>query len=724
MRHKLQHCASAPLIGTVGKSKGARWTQQSAPLFAAEVPRTVTPTALRVAREDDTMFQNNWHAVLVGEQRISLPYQVDAVNTDGFVEWYQERELKKRTFRRPEADHMGQRHKMMSRHSIEGCGVTPKRPDGLLERIKDAGWSERAAGSVWAQQARALAVKRFAVAATPSIARDRALHVRLALLEHLETEGIKQGAEAFRAALSWKCGSLKKAFACLDFHGQGWGPSLMEFTGGIALLGLNTPALSGCDERVFFKRLDKDGDGLIGLSDMESGGAPLPEEEPQIKDVLVDEAPKVADPAVPSLEKMSDADPDAAVAALVRGVVLSPPRPGTLFRNNLPAAAMVAVAAETGEKLKISDFSTCSVADSDKAARDAIAAGTSSSDICAVLQASLTSGVSIKRPMNSHPSTQADGSESERAARRRARKANLRPPVDKWVLIAKFVANSAWWNTPATLRWRGRTAPPKRDPLIGGSFVEKGVPQRLNSVPPLAIASSNIETESWAPSPDAVNRQVLASTAEELDTTSKQLSRADESLANMNNRSPNAGRITGAAVTAVREAALVSLACGTVGAGGGDSGALARQQVLDEFRRSMSPDESDLDEARALLKEEFPEWSTVTQYGENLVSRKDVCRVLGDLFPRDAPHHGSDEGMSVACDRVGRIYDEVLELQVSLASFEGRALSRGLTFDSFRIVLYKVAIVIGLDFRYIVVDAVESLEEIAQKRRGVKLRPL
>lgn len=51
-----------------------------------------------------------------------------------------------------------------------------------------------------------------------------------------------------------------------------------------------------------------------------------------------------------------------------------------------------------------------------------------------------------------------------------------------------------------------------------------------------------------------------------------------------------------------------------------------------------------------------------------------------------------------------------------LTSLKGRALSKGLTFESLRAFLQKVALSLGLHFRHIVDDAAEAPEESLRKQ--------
>merc|ERR550514_2725817 len=97
--------------------------------------------------------------------------------------------------------------------------------------------------------------------------------------------------------------------------------------------------------------------------------------------------------------------------------------------------------------------------------------------------------------------------------------------------------------------------------------------------------------------------------------------------------------------------------------------------------------------------------ATSHQLGVQLMNRSDACRFLADLGPADYA------GPRLGRKAIGHYYDEVLQLQMELTCFAGRTLSRGLTFDSFRILLLKVALSVGLHFHGLVGDAVEAFTD-------------
>lgn len=151
-------------------------------------------------------------------------------------------------------------------------------PADVVLRIKDRGWTQN---SVWVRQAHELTSARAGRSPLapgkkcPPGANDRSIHERLRLLELLESEGLPQGLEALCVALRWRCGSLENAFVYLDVGGRGGhgaGLSVSELAGGLALLGLDAPALCGFSEAEAHQRLDANHDGYVCLPDLLKGG--------------------------------------------------------------------------------------------------------------------------------------------------------------------------------------------------------------------------------------------------------------------------------------------------------------------------------------------------------------------------------------------------------------------------------------------------------------------
>merc|ERR1712070_133476 len=62
-----------------------------------------------------------------------------------------------------------------------------------------------------------------------------------------------------------------------------------------------------------------------------------------------------------------------------------------------------------------------------------------------------------------------------------------------------------------------------------------------------------------------------------------------------------------------------------------ETSALEKQQKVDDLRRCWSPNEGDLENARRVLQLQFMERATARQFGEPLLSRSDMTRMLGKL---------------------------------------------------------------------------------------------
>lgn len=149
-------------------------------------------------------------------------------------------------------------------------------PSELLLRMKDHGWTQTDLGStVWVEQGRRLAASR---SQPPAATSCRAMQERLQLLQFLEQQAVPQGPKALRAALTWRCNTLEQAYRCLDVtdrQGRG-GLSLLEFSGALALLGLDAPSLCGSEETEVFGLLDADMDGRLSMYDLLGTSAAAP----------------------------------------------------------------------------------------------------------------------------------------------------------------------------------------------------------------------------------------------------------------------------------------------------------------------------------------------------------------------------------------------------------------------------------------------------------------
>jgi len=132
--------------------------------------------------------------------------------------------------------------------------------------MKGRGWTLVRPSTVWAGQARDLALQRTLHGSPLRCSGDQLVQDRLQLLEHLEHHNVPQGVGALLGALCFRCSSVEDAYACLG--GSGSGISMLAFVGGLSLLGLDAAALCGCREQLALQQLDVDGDGRISRSDM------------------------------------------------------------------------------------------------------------------------------------------------------------------------------------------------------------------------------------------------------------------------------------------------------------------------------------------------------------------------------------------------------------------------------------------------------------------------
>lgn len=605
-----------PSVDTTKKSK----------LEPAEVPRTYTPSNLRVPRTEDVFTNNNWHALLCGRQQIDMPDAVATGNPNACLAWYRQREIEQRELLRPrdsaalsagssEVSTSYNSSQMstsagiadtatLSQLSVGGssgsaapalasarrlpdpvpASAPPGRtsaslwrrplPADLVPKITERGWTQVKETSIWAQQARQLASWRVNAQTELSPIRERALHERMKLLSILEQYRVPQGLEALQLALCFRCGSVKDSFKYLDVGDTGSGPTLAELAGSLALLGLDVPSLCGFDSREAHKRLDLDCDGRVSLQDL------LGEH--------------------------------------------------TIQQSSKPV-----------DGLKADSWST---------ERDA-----------------------------ADPAD--DGSQA----------------AVRFAIMAKFVALSAWFRTPNHVRRRGRA---HADSTDGGEEPLLPPPDIMN--PPWGAVAVNMlegEFSTWvfqkldvgSEIPEGwhlATHQEVASHKSDVDFLLGEWDicglaggwRIDGRGYGSNLKEPHGSVEFGACVIckqeqhSLREAPRFS-APTTPTAGSGDSGPLARQQALDALRLCWSPNEGDLEAVSLLLKAEFEKNATSRQFGEQLLSRSDLFRLLGEL-PRISTVAGNDL-QPFGLVEVGEIYDSVLESQVSLTSLEGRILSKG-----------------------------------------------
>eukprot|EP00443_Scrippsiella_acuminata_P094825 CAMPEP_0115376324 /NCGR_PEP_ID=MMETSP0271-20121206/2918_1 /TAXON_ID=71861 /ORGANISM="Scrippsiella trochoidea, Strain CCMP3099" /LENGTH=134 /DNA_ID=CAMNT_0002799413 /DNA_START=12 /DNA_END=412 /DNA_ORIENTATION=+ len=134
---------------------------------------------------------------------------------------------------------------------------------------------------------------------------------------------------------------------------------------------------------------------------------------------------------------------------------------------------------------------------------------------------------------------------------------------------------------------------------------------------------------------------------------------------------------------------------------------MARQQALDALRQFWAPQRDDFEAAEQDVMQEFSMHATSHQYGEKLLSRADLLRLLG-VFPLALLADDAPAARRATQAQVCAIYDEVLAWQAARAPAAPQRgpFTKGLTFESLRLVLLKVVLAAGLHFRHLVDDAV------------------
>merc|ERR1712087_159829 len=119
-----------------------------------------------------------------------------------------------------------------------------------------------------------------------------------------------------------------------------------------------------------------------------------------------------------------------------------------------------------------------------------------------------------------------------------------------------------------------------------------------------------------------------------------------------------------------------------VGEHAGETAALAKQQALDALRQSWEPIYEDLEALDSLMQAEYAAHATSHQFGEKLLSRSDLFRLVGSFPIADLAEDATAQtSRAEVCD----VYKDVLAFQMSKPSLPGRgALTKGLTFESLR----------------------------------------
>jgi len=108
---------------------------------------------------------------------------------------------------------------------------------------------------------------RAKLKASPGSLAANRLEMEVDLYERLMVRMPAQGPAALVEAMVFKAGSVEKVFKLLDFNGNGE-VSLMEFAGGLSLMGLDVEALTGMQEGEVFRLVDVDGSGVLELEEL------------------------------------------------------------------------------------------------------------------------------------------------------------------------------------------------------------------------------------------------------------------------------------------------------------------------------------------------------------------------------------------------------------------------------------------------------------------------
>eukprot|EP00927_Polykrikos_kofoidii_P031610 TRINITY_DN27158_c0_g1_i1.p1 TRINITY_DN27158_c0_g1~~TRINITY_DN27158_c0_g1_i1.p1 ORF type:complete len:672 (+),score=98.37 TRINITY_DN27158_c0_g1_i1:96-2111(+) len=296
--------------------------------------------------------------------------------------------------------------------------------------------------------------------------------------------------------------------------------------------------------------------------------------------------------------------------------------------------------------------------------------------------------------------------------------------LDRWVAIAKFVVLTSWFHTPPSLRRRGRGVSGEEVedttalnfPFRGGAgerslLAEVRRSLRLDTVEQ-GMSSRELSGKTF-PQDDEIFS--LSHAEVELDAYRRRVIGFEAFPEPPNN-------IPAELLAAVNtlKTSKVGIGWRTVGCTAGHPG-FAQQEGLDDVRSMWAPSEEDLVRAEAAMVVEFDAHASARQLGRHLLGRSDLFQFVGESPPADllvtgAPTHWSRR---LACREVGEVYDDVLELQVLQTAPGKAALTKGLTFEYFRLALLRIALRAGLHFAHIVDDAVDSLDPRVREKAAV-----
>eukprot|EP00929_Paragymnodinium_shiwhaense_P113064 TRINITY_DN8132_c0_g1_i1.p1 TRINITY_DN8132_c0_g1~~TRINITY_DN8132_c0_g1_i1.p1 ORF type:complete len:714 (+),score=134.05 TRINITY_DN8132_c0_g1_i1:47-2143(+) len=315
-----------------------------------------------------------------------------------------------------------------------------------------------------------------------------------------------------------------------------------------------------------------------------------------------------------------------------------------------------------------------------------------------------------------------DGRLSLQDLRREAKSAAAQPAfagdtndfLNFWVLFAKFVALSAWFDTPAHLRRRVRYGP-------GDEYVSDFEDD------PKAAEDAAVSAARNAESAAARAEQSLR---EATDVAESLATRMAERRGEPPSKEPPSPTVAESAelrsipvLGGLSGGLAVSAHAAAMGGGTRTMRPNARDLQTDPIRMRWAPNEFDLYVARQGIEQRFMDHASIERNGVRLLTRPDFFRFLGFMPPpaRCGPVYVHRKMTRINGPEAGRIFDEALAMQVGLTGLTGRLLSKGLTFQFLRVALMQVALSIGLHFCHMVDDAMDAavqavVEQLAEKQ--------
>eukprot|EP00929_Paragymnodinium_shiwhaense_P108711 TRINITY_DN7503_c0_g1_i2.p1 TRINITY_DN7503_c0_g1~~TRINITY_DN7503_c0_g1_i2.p1 ORF type:complete len:637 (-),score=115.32 TRINITY_DN7503_c0_g1_i2:236-2146(-) len=307
--------------------------------------------------------------------------------------------------------------------------------------------------------------------------------------------------------------------------------------------------------------------------------------------------------------------------------------------------------------------------------------------------------------------------------------------LERWTLIAKFIALTAWFYTPKELRRRGRLAACPQERWAQLQAMPSGEAADVFLTQPIGLPESKVDhrqatgLDAMSDALDAAmqgHRQAAGVARDALDaamegvTVATRIAKTNPTaelhdfrkhvlnFQAMPSKHPSAQELAAADRTVVALAAQPR----SVGASTGHPDP-DRQWLLDSVRRTWAPNKVDFEKVVATMREHFLAHANVRQLGVQLMGRSDLCRFVGERPPVDLLPLGVAGSRHLGLTEVGQIYDDALQMQLKRPSTSGgrmAALTAGLDFDHFRMALLRIAEAVGLHFGHLVDDALDALD--------------